>query len=348
MSACQDCNIRIFDTTSDADNWLKLKEISCKDVGWSVLDVDFSHGGNHLIYSSWSEYIHICNIRGETATHDALYLDPGDQYRTGVFSVRFNADDSEIVAGTSNGYIYIYNREMNKRTMRIDAHDDDLGGVCFADDSGQIFYSGGEDAAIKVWDRRCLREDVPTPVGQLAGHHDSITYIDSKGDARYLITNSKDQSVKLWDIRRLASREGIEAAKRAVSNQTWDYRWHPYAGKVIKKKLVGDCSLMTYYGHSVMRTLIRCRFSPASTTGQQYIYTGDGLGRVVIYDVLTGKIVRILQGHRDPETKCLYGHQKEVIRDVSWHPYDNVIVSSGWDGSLYKWEYTSPLPVESD
>lgn len=33
-------------------------------------------------------------------------------------------------------------------------------------------------------------------------------------------------------------------------------------------KLAGDVSVMTYTGHSVKNTLIRCHFSPYSTTGQ--------------------------------------------------------------------------------
>lgn len=45
----------------------------------------------------------------------------------------------------------------------------------------------------------------PKPVGVLAGHMDGVTYIDSRGDARHLISNSKDQSIKLWDIRVFSS-----------------------------------------------------------------------------------------------------------------------------------------------
>lgn len=336
LSACQDAKLRIFDTT--LGQWKIFKSVDCKDVGWSVLDIDCSHNGNHIIYSSWSEYMHIVNIRGEHEQHDALFLNPGPAayYRTAIFSLRFNQDDTEIVAGANGGYIYIYDMERKERTMKIDAHEDDLSGVCFADNSGHIIYSGGEDAVVKVWDRRNLREDNPQPVGQLAGHYDSITHIDSKNDGRYLITNSKDQSIKLWDIRRFATDDGIKATKSAVARQDWDYRWHPYSGKIIKKKLDGDCSLMTYYGHSVVRTLIRAKFSPAFNTGQRFIYAGDGIGRVVIYDILTGKIERILEG----SGSC--GHHKEVIRDVSWHPYENNIVSSGWDGNLIKWECNSP------
>lgn len=54
---------------------------------------------------------------------------------------------------------------------------------------------------IKVWDRRALNEKKPKPVGLLAGHIDGITYIDPKGDGRHLISNCKDQTIKLWDMR---------------------------------------------------------------------------------------------------------------------------------------------------
>ena len=35
----------------------------------------------------------------------------------------------------------------------------------------------------------------------------------------------------------------------------------------------------------------RCRFSPLSTTGHRYLYTGFATGHVVIYDLLTGSLV---------------------------------------------------------
>ena len=41
-----------------------------------------------------------------------------------------------------------------------------------------------------------------------------------------------------------------------------------------------DCSVMTYRGHQVLRTLIRCNFSPAETTGSQYLYSGSSDGKI--------------------------------------------------------------------
>lgn len=78
---------------------------------------------------------------------------------------------------------------------------------------------------MKVWDRRTLNEDNPRPVGVFSGHIYGITYVDSRGDGRYLITNSKDQTIKLWDVRAFSSKEAEENTRRAVANQNWDYRW---------------------------------------------------------------------------------------------------------------------------
>ena len=46
-----------------------------------------------------------------------------------------------------------------------------------------------------------------------------------------------------------------------------------------------------------------------------------------VYDALTGEIVKTLEGHNG------------CVRDVSWHPYLNEIVSSSWDQSVIRWKY---------
>ena len=45
-------------------------------------------------------------------------------------------------------------------------------------------------------------------------------------DTRYLISNSKDQSIKLWDMRRFANDSTIQKSRIASNavNRVWDYR----------------------------------------------------------------------------------------------------------------------------
>lgn len=325
LSACQDQHIRLYDTTHG--RFKEFRKIKARDVGWSIIDTDYSPDQQYLIYSSWSDYVHLCNIYGEHKMHTALCLNPEDS-RFCAFSIKFSQDNKEILAGANDACIYVYDRESNQRTLRVHAHEDDIDSVRFADASSQIVISGADDGLIKVWDRRQLSESCPCPVGVFAGHSDGITHIDPRGDGRHLISNSKDQMIKLWDMRKFSSEEGITATKRAVAGQVWDYRWQPVPRKSLRRsKLVGDTSLMTYRGHSVLHTLIRCYFSPMHSTGQRYIYSGCSTGAVVVYDALTGKITTRLTGH------------KSDVRDVAWHPYNPEIVTTSWDGTLGLWSY---------
>ncbi|XP_072168726.1 DDB1- and CUL4-associated factor 11-like [Diadema setosum] len=335
LSAGQDQSIRIYDVKNS--RFKKFKEIQAKDVGWSIVDTAFSPDGNYLIYSSWSDYIHLCNIYGDYETHAALDLQPFAGGHMCAFSIQFSNDNKEILAGANGGCLYIYDREKNGRTLRVEAHEDDVNAVCFADNSSQILFSGGDDGMCKVWDRRMLSETNTAPVGILAGHMDGITFIDTKGDGRHLITNSKDQSIKLWDIRCFSRDDAIEDGRRMVAQQHWDYRCDRAPKRTKRKKGVkGDTSLMTYRGHGVLHTLLRCRFSPQFTTGQRYIYAACATGAVVVYDILTGKIVRRLPGHDD------------CVRDVSWHPFENKLISSGWDGSQILHYYKRPRDLDDD
>lgn len=48
---------------------------------------------------------------------------------------------------------------------------------------------------------------------------------------------------------------------------------------------------------------------------------------ISVYDTLTGKIKRECKKH----TAC--------VRDVSWHPFRNEILTSSWDGTIGRWTY---------
>lgn len=64
---------------------------------------------------------------------------------------------------------------------KINAHNNDVNSLCFADDvSTHIFYSGSDDGLCKIWDRRILSNNSNKPVGVLAGHTDGITFISSR------------------------------------------------------------------------------------------------------------------------------------------------------------------------
>ena len=117
----------------------------------------------------------------------------------GIWSLAWSGDNREIIAGTADQSLYVYDVAAGRTVVTAVAGADDVNAVAYADESSQMIFTGCDDHEVKVWDRRLLGAGGPTgggAVGVFLGHNEGITHLDSKGDGRYLISNSKDQSIK--------------------------------------------------------------------------------------------------------------------------------------------------------
>jgi len=155
-----------------------------------------------------------------------------------------------------------------------------------------------------------------------------------------VISNGKDQALRLWDLRKMKSSQEFDCMpQKHYGIPHWDYR----SGAYQRPRFLAhpdDCSVMTYRGHTVLRTLIRCHFSPAVTTGGSYIYSGSADGKIHIWS-LDGRIVQVLDrahvlplgcdasgAQPAPESRPVFGGA--IVRDVSWHSSEPVLMSSAW------------------
>ena len=293
-----------------------------------MLLVDYSPDSKSVIYSTWSPYIQLCNVSGEYELHEALDM----QTRGGrvcFFSVKFSPDGQSILGGTNENCMYLFDVVRKQRLLQVRGHEDDINTVAWADETGNIALTGSDDRTIRVWDVRTVGSggSGANAVGALLGHDAGITHVECGMDGRLVISNGKDNTIRVWDLRKCNT--ASEAAQVAREPRPFDYRWDSYnsgsdnvtAGPDI------DASVASLRGHRVHRTLVRCHLSPFHSTGQRYVYTGsagggrDGHGSVVVYDILTGEVVRRLNGHSD------------IVRDVSWHPYEPLLLTASWDAS---------------
>ena len=230
--ACgQDFRVRMYDTSNPYD-WKYYKNVHYYGGQWTITDASLSPDNKLLAYSSIRSQICLANTdQGDTS--EPRLLDFSDMGRGGygfgggggwgrsrghfgIWSLRFSGDGSEIVAGTSDESVYVYDLEAQRSILRIPGHSDDVNAVCFGDKmSPHILYSGSDDTTLKVWDRRSLAS--MRPAGMFLGHTEGLTYIDSKGDGRYVISNGKDQTCKLWDLRNMISTDRAEKISPQVS-----------------------------------------------------------------------------------------------------------------------------------
>ena len=178
--------------------------------------------------------------------------------------------------------------------------------------------------------------------GVFMGHTEGLTYVDSKGDGRYVLSNGKDQTMKLWDLRMMMSTEKSATINPSHHTTGFDYRFMTFSDEHYNPH-PHDCSLVTYRGHSVLKTLIRCHFSPPGSTNSRYVYSGSEDGIVYIYNLdgtLAGKVdVNDATYNSRPRDPSLYAASftydmdddrgsaawKTCVRDCSWHPNAPII-----------------------
>lgn len=134
-------------------------------------------------------------------SHNIILIEP-KVTRQQIWSVRFSHDAREVVAGARSGLVLVYDVEAQRTTLRVRAHQDDTNAVAFASASdSNLLVSGSDDCFVKVWDRRSL--DGERPSGVCVGHTEGVTFVSVKGDGRYILSNGKDQGMKLWECVRV-------------------------------------------------------------------------------------------------------------------------------------------------
>uniref|UniRef100_A0A061S995 WD repeat-containing protein 23 n=1 Tax=Tetraselmis sp. GSL018 TaxID=582737 RepID=A0A061S995_9CHLO len=329
VAAFQDKRICIY----DAENGFCLrKHVTARNLRWTVTDTCLSPDQNLLIYATINSSIHVVNVgcradgiysvANVTDIHEEMRL--GEEHEFGVWSARWSPDGKELVAGTTDSSLVVYDVGAAKTFATVYGHEDDINAVAYLDDSPNLIVTGSDDSNCKVWDRRNLRRSA----GALLGHTEGVTFISGKGDGRHFISNAKDQTIKLWDLRKMspANQHNMERQPINLPLFHWDYRWMDYPGKGFDIRHPFDTSLFTYRGHSVLQTLVRCYFSPGYT-GQKYIYTGSANGTIICFSIATGEQVFQLQGPED------------VVRDCSWNPNYPQLVGVSWDGTIREWSH---------
>lgn len=344
FSCAQDFRVRMYDTSNPYD-WKYYKSVVYPYGQWTITDASLSPDNRFLAYSSIRSTVCLASTdpNNESEPHLLDFANTGSLNSHGflgdfaIWSIRFSGDGREIVAGTGDNSVYVYDIERRQSILRIPGHEDEVNAVCFGDSqSPHILYSGSDDTTIKVWDRRSMGDG--REAGVFLGHTEGLTYVDSKGDGRYVLSNGKDQTAKLWDLRKMMSKEKADRIDINQYTTRFEYRSNGYDDRDYRPH-PHDCSLVTFRGHKVLKTLIRCHFGPPGSTDSRYVYSGSYDGSVYVWNMdatLAGRI-NVLKATResrprDPDDMDTYdfprrmaGSWSTCVRDASWHPNAPII-----------------------
>ena len=229
-----------FTMYSDLSHWECTNTFTGRGVNWTITDLDLSPDQNYLIYASVGPILNLVRVGEDsknvfpfTAEQESVNLNDAEM-EYGIFSCKFSGSGTEVLVGTRTRSVEIYDLIQKKQSYQVsNAHNDDINTACFDSEGSDLIYSGSDDSTIKIWDRR---SDSKKPQGMLIGHREGITSICSKGNGFHLISNGKDQCIKLWDIRLLKTPEAYKQYVRGHKyTMDFDYRFGNYPCRITRR-----------------------------------------------------------------------------------------------------------------
>jgi len=195
------------------------------------------------------------------------------------------------------------------------------------EDKQHLIVAGTSSNKIICWDVRS--GDIVQEYDRHLAAVNTITFVDRN---RRFVTTSDDKSMRVWewnipvDMKYIAdpsmhSMPAVSAAPNGkwIACQSLDNKISVYQVgdrfKEMRKKV--------FKGHMVAGYACGLDFSPEMS----YLASGDGDGKVYIWDWKTTKLLSKWKAHDD------------VCIQVLWHPHEaSKVASAGWDGVIKFWD----------
>ena len=121
-------------------------------------------------------------------------LDVGG-HESSVLSVVYSPNDMQIVSGSSDSTILIWNAETRNIYKVIEEHSDAVTSLTFSPD-GKTFLSGSNDQTIWIWDVES-GESICDP---FVGHSGFVRFVEYFPDGNRFASGSLDGTIRIWSI----------------------------------------------------------------------------------------------------------------------------------------------------
>ena len=193
------------------------------------------------------------------------------------YAVNFSPDGSKVAIGNSNKKMFIYDSG-GALIHDVDAHQNWV--YCIDWSKGEKIATGGDDALVKLWDTS------GNLIRTMTGHSGGILGVKISPDGNYVVSCSKDKTVKVWDASNgtcLRTLVGHTANIKSVDISD-DGNKIVSGGddSTIKVWDINNGALLASFGIPEAGSIYSVDFSPNG----RYVLTGTGNGDVQLWDMM--------------------------------------------------------------
>lgn len=136
--------------------------------------------------------IAVSTINGDIHIYDyrtSTFLAECQKQKHNFFTLVFTKDGKQLIGGTEDGYLVLWNVADGKFDMKIRAHQS-MVSTLYVDE--QFFISADINGEIIIWNHFLEL------IGSLKGHAEMVMDIDRKGE--FLVSCAADNTIRLWDF----------------------------------------------------------------------------------------------------------------------------------------------------
>ncbi|KAH8797328.1 WD40-repeat-containing domain protein [Flagelloscypha sp. PMI_526] len=256
------------------------------------------------------------------------YVDPSKEicrptsHISHVWSVIFSPDGKQIVFGSDDSIISIWDAVSGKEVQQLKGHTGRVWSVAISLD-GKHIVSGSNDSTVRIWDADSGKER-----RQLLGHTSSVLSVIFSPDMKHIVSGSGDNTIRIWDaelgntIRQLYGHAsyvqsiGFSPAGRRIVSGSGDETiciWNAESGRMVQQ----------LSGHA------GCVRSVAFSPDGKSVISGSEDCTVRIWDAESGTLLHQLNGHT------------AYVHSVAYSPDGTRIASASSDATVRIWDAMS-------
>ncbi|HUE70758.1 MAG TPA: serine/threonine-protein kinase [Pirellulaceae bacterium] len=261
-------------------------------------------------------------------------------YSNEIWSVAVSPDGKQIASAGWSMPVKIRSTQTGQETAELPGHKSIGFCVAWQPDGNRIAAAGGNGPlfSVKVWDVNTQREVFTVPERPSATEIPAVTY---SPDGQYLVTGSKDGTVRVWDARNgqtvgtlgthdrevravVFSRDGSHLVSASGGGKVKVWAWAPTRlGLVQKPQFECQARMPGVYVNVAFSPDCRC------------LVTSDELYTIKIWDVQTGGELETLRGHTGDVCAVAFSS------DGRW------LATAGEDTTVRIWDALSWKPLHT-